>query len=146
MYANVAEIESALENLAAAYPTLCELFTPPNATHAGRTTHILRVGRRGAGEVDGMLLLGGVHAREWVPPDALVSLAADLLEAGGGGLGLGYGGVSFSPAQIATLLDTLNLFIFPCVNPDGRDHSQNVVGLWRKNRRPAPPGHPGANC
>lgn len=29
------------------------------------------------------------------------------------------------------------VFIFPCVNPDGRNFSQTVDAMWRKNRNPA---------
>ncbi len=146
MYLNVTEIESAITNLNVAHPETTQLIEPPHATHEGRTTQVLRVGTRAADEADGILALGGLHAREWVPPDALVSLAADLLEAHAGGTGLRYGGTAFTAAQIATLLDTVNLFFFPCANPDGRAHSQTVAGNWRKNRRPAPPGLGGPSC
>jgi len=90
-YLNVIEIESALQNLAAAYPATTELLEAPNLSHEGRQIHVLRIGTRGSDEVDGILILGGVHAREWVPPDALISLAADLLVAHKFGRGLGYG-------------------------------------------------------
>jgi murein tripeptide amidase MpaA len=139
-YLNVAEIESALQNLAAAYPDAAELVACPHPTHEGRQTHVLRIGTSGGAEVDGVLLLGGVHAREWVPPDALVSLAADLLEAHRLGSGLGYGGQQFSAAQVARILADLDLFVFACVNPDGRHQSQTGDALWRKNRRPHPAG------
>ncbi|SNS32880.1 Repeat domain-containing protein [Geodermatophilus pulveris] len=135
-YLNAVEIESALQNLAAAYPDAAELVPCPHLTHEGRRTHVLRVGTSDATDVDAVLLLGGVHAREWVPPDALVSLAADLLEAFSLGTGLGYGGQKFSSAEIQQIMGTINLLIYPCVNPDGRQHSQTVDALWRKNRRP----------
>lgn len=146
MYLNVTEIESALAALATAYPATSELIATPHATHEGRTTHVLRVGARGAHEADGVLLLGGVHAREWVPPDALVAFAADLLEAYGGGTGLVYGGASYTAADVRRLMETVNLFVLACVNPDGRAHSQTVDAGWRKNRRPAPSGSTGASC
>jgi len=85
---------------------------------------------------DGVLLLGGMHAREWVPPDALISLAADLLEAYDAGTGLAYGGASFSANEVRRILESLNLYVFPCVNPDGRRFSQTSDAMWRKNRRP----------
>ena len=83
-----------------------------------------------------------MHAREWVPPDALVYLAADLLEAHAQGTGLRYGGQSFSAEQIRDLVEGLSLVLFPCVNPDGRHYSQTVEPLWRKNRRTVQPGLP----
>jgi len=140
VYLNVVEIESALQNLAAAYPGLTELVACPNATHEGRQSHILRVGAAGSADADGVLFLGGVHGREWVPPDALVSLAADLLEAYKLGTGLGFGGQQCTSADIRRIVENVNLFFFPCVNPDGRRYSQTTDAMWRKNRRP----HPGA--
>ncbi|HWM06371.1 MAG TPA: M14 family metallopeptidase [Actinophytocola sp.] len=134
-YLNVDEITSALQNLAAAYPATTELITCPHPTHEGRQTQVLRIGTRPASEVDGVLLLGGVHAREWVPPDALVLLAADLLEAHGKSKGLRYGEQRFSATDVQEILARLNLFVFACVNPDGRRHSQAGDPLWRKNRR-----------
>lgn len=146
MYLNVAEIESAITSLQGAHPDTTEIFTPPHPTHEGRTARLLRVGTRAADEADGILLLGGMHAREWVPPDALISLAADLLEAHALGTGLGYGSASFTAAQVAQVVENVNLFLYPCVNPDGRAFSQTTSPMWRKNRRPAPAGHTGPSC
>ena len=85
---------------------------------------------------DGVLPLGGIHAREWVPPDALVSLAADLLEAYTAGRGLGYGGRYFPASDVQQSLEQANLFLYACVDPDGRRFSQTAESQWRKNRRP----------
>ena len=67
-YLNIFEIESALENLAAAYPETSELIACPNLTHEGRQSRVLRVGAKQDAAADGVLILGGVHAREWTPP------------------------------------------------------------------------------
>ena len=138
VYLNVDEIESALQNLAAAYPALTELITLPNASHEGRSSRCLRIGSDASR--DGVLVLGGVHAREWVPPDALVSFAADLLEAYTAGTGLGYGGRYFPASDVQQVLEQANLFLYACVNPDGRRFSQTAESQWRKNRRPHPSG------
>ena len=135
-YLNIDEISTAVRSLAAAYPGAAELITCPNLTHEGRKVQVLRIGTSGPSDVDGVLLLGGVHAREWVPPDALVSLAADLLEAHQRGTGLGYGGQQFSSADVERIVSGVNLFVVACVNPDGRRHSQTAEPMWRKNRRP----------
>jgi murein tripeptide amidase MpaA len=135
-YLNVDEIESALENLAAAYPATTELITVPNLSHEGRQTHVVRVGATNS-EQDSVLILGGVHAREWVPPDALISLAADLLEALDRGTGLVYGGKSFAASDIRQVMQALSIIVYPCVNPDGRHFSQTADPQWRKNRRPS---------
>ena len=136
-YLNVGEIESALQNLAAAYPATTELLRAPNLSHEGRQIHVLRIGTKSSDEADGILILGGVHAREWVPPDALISLAADLAEAYKLGTGLGYGSKNSRRMRFA-IMESLNLFVCACVNPDGRHYSQTNDPLWRKNRRPHP--------
>ncbi|MFJ8111879.1 M14 family metallopeptidase [Streptomyces sp. NPDC096132] len=146
MYLNVAEIQSAITSLNAVHPEATEVITAPHPTHEGRTTALLRIGTRPADEVPGILVLGGVHAREWVPPDALVSLAADLLEAHESATGLGYGSSYFTAPQVRHVVENLDLFVFPCVNPDGRAFSQTTSAMWRKNRRPAPAGHTGPSC
>lgn len=135
-YLNVDEIDSALVNLAAAYPTASELISAPHPTHEDRLCRILKIGTAGDGPRPGVLLLGGVHAREWVPPDALVALCADLLEASDTGTGLRYGNGYFAANDIRRVLDCLDVIVFPCVNPDGRHFSQTREPGWRKNRRP----------
>jgi murein tripeptide amidase MpaA len=136
-YMNVTEVESALTALAAAHPTLCELITLPNATIEGRTSHAVRLGTQPANTVDAFYLTGGVHAREWGSCEILVNLAVDLCDAYAGGTGLTYGGKAFSAGQVKVLMEQMNIILFPCVNPDGRNLSQTSVPLWRKNRNQA---------
>jgi hypothetical protein len=138
-YMNVTEVESALIGLAAAYPSICELITLPHMTVEGRTSHAVRLGTAPANTVDAYYLTGGVHAREWGSCEILVNLATDLCEAYDGGTGVGYGGKYFSAAEVKALMESINIIIFPCVNPDGRNYSQNTAD-WRKNRNPADSG------
>ena len=132
-YLNVDEIEVAIETLARAHPNVTELIQLPNATSEGRHSHALRIGPPDASGLDAVVITGGLHAREWVPPDALVNLAADLLEAHAGGTGLRYGGQRFSADDIRSVVRGMQLVLFPCVNPDGRHHSQTSSdAMWRK--------------
>jgi hypothetical protein len=78
-YMNVAEIETAIEALAGAYPTSCQRIELPHLSHEGRRIGALRIGMQASRPA--ALLLGGLHAREWVPPDLMIALSADLLEA-----------------------------------------------------------------
>ena len=41
------------------------------------------------------------------------------------------GGKYFTPENIRSIIDNLNLLFFPCVNPDGRNYSQTVESLSR---------------
>lgn len=139
-YLNTTEVESALIALAGAHPTICELITLPHVTVEGRTSHAIRLGTAAANTVDAYYLTGGVHAREWGSSDILVNLATDLCDAYAGGTGLGYGGKYFSAAQVKALMERINIIIFPCANPDGRNYSQNSFAMWRKNRNTADSG------
>src|SRR5215472_14541095 len=141
-YMNVTEVESALIALNAAHPSICELIPLPNPTIEGRTSHAVRLGTQAANTVDAYYVTGGVHAREWGSCEILVNLATDLCDAYAAGTGLGYGGKYFSAAEVKALLEQINIIIFPCVNPDGRNFSQCGVAnaMWRKNRDPADSG------
>ena len=139
-YLNVTEVESGLAGLAGAYPAFTELITLPNATYESRTCHALRIGTGSAASKDGVFIIGGVHAREWGSCEICLNFAADLLEAYTSGTDLVYGGKSFTAAQIKALVEGLNLYVFPLVNPDGRHQSQTAVSYWRRNRNPADSG------
>ncbi len=77
--------------------------------------------------------------------DICINFATDLLEAYVGGTGLTYGGKSFNATQIRSVVEGLNVYVFPDVNPDGRHYSQNNNAIWRRNRNPAPSGG-NTNC
>ncbi|MGI8808050.1 MAG: M14 family zinc carboxypeptidase [Acidimicrobiales bacterium] len=137
-YLNVVEVESALAGLAKEYPDITELITLPNKTWEGRTSHVLRIGHDSLH--DGVLFTACQHAREWGGAEISVYFAADLLEAYTGGTGLTYGGTSFSSWTVQAIVDRLSVFVYPCVNPDGRKFDQEHDALWRKNRSPANSG------
>ena len=67
-------------------------------------------------------------------------MATDLCEAYAGGTGVRLWRKDFSAAEVKALIEEMDIMIFPCVNPEGRDFSQNGVPLWRKNRNPADSG------
>lgn len=134
MYHNVTEIETAIANLAAAHPTIAELIELPEESFEGRTIHCLRIGSNAPGAVDGVLFVFGHHAREWVPPEIALGLLADLLDAYAGNHGLTYGGKSYTAMQVQEIVDNLNVFAVPCVNPDGREYTMTVDTDWRRNR------------
>jgi murein tripeptide amidase MpaA len=139
-YLNYGEVETALINLAAAHPSICTLITLPQTTVEGRTSHALRLGGGPPGSRDCVMIIGGVHAREWGSPDIAINFAADLLGAYATNSGLGYGGTMFTAAQIQSLLNSLHVIVFPLVNPDGREYSRTVDADWRRNRNPANSG------
>ena len=134
-YLNVEEIESAIEVAATENPGLCELITLPNITYEGRTCHAIRLAGGPATNRIGVLFLGGVHAREWGSSDILVAFMENIIEAYKNGTSLSFQGKSFTSAEIQRIVEILDIFIFPDVNPDGKAFCQSGTD-WRKNRRP----------
>src|SRR5574337_641599 len=143
-YLNVDEVESALA-VAAGPPnaSFTQLITLPNPTWEGRQCHAIKLGSGAATGRIGVYFLGGVHAREWGSPDILVNFVEQVSQAYRTNSGLTLGGKSFSATDIQTIVNKLDIFIFPQANPDGRNFSMNSDPGWRKNRRPADPAHPG---
>ena len=134
-YLNVVEVESGLRALEYHYPGWASRVALPNLTHEGRRCHALRIGRPGR-RAPTLLVTGCVHAREWGGADIAVSWAADLLAAVTRRTGLRYGEARASRDALRAALETINVLVFPQVNPDGRDWSQRHDALWRGNRRP----------
>jgi carboxypeptidase T len=146
-YLNVDEVESALA-LAARPPNAAfsQLIRLPNKTWENRTCHALKIGNGGGARRPGVYLLGGIHAREWGSSDILIALIEVLQAAYRNNTAITLGGKTFSAANIQRIVNTLDLFIFPQANPDGRHHSMTDDVMWRKNRRPAPAGDADPAC
>ncbi len=137
-YLTVEGIQSAVSHVAGTYPELCQQITLPERSHEGRTITGLRIGKGSWSDRPGVLFLGGVHARELINPDLLCSLALRLCQSYRSGTPLTFGSKSFSASAIKRIVDTLDTFVIPLVNPDGRHYVQNPSGdpWWRKNRSP----------
>lgn len=139
-YLNVDEVESAMLVAAATHPALATIIEMPEPSHEGRVCRAIRLSGPVKGAKVGFCFSAGVHAREWGNPDVLVSLMERLLAAYAAGAGLSFGAVAFSAKQVKSILDRVNLYIFPQVNPDGRKYSMEKDAFWRKNRRPTSGG------
>jgi murein tripeptide amidase MpaA len=132
-YLSYEEIVAGVRALANAHPDTCRLVELPNPSVEGRPVLALELGDGCAGARTA-IYVGGVHAREWIPPDALVYLCADLLEARANGVGLTYGAARIEAEEIRRIFSGMRLVVLPCANPDGRVYSQEVDPDWRKNR------------
>jgi len=138
MYRTVAQIDQLGGLLAQFFPQHCQRFQLPELSVLGRPVFALRV-RAGAGDNRrGVLLVGGVHARELMNPDALVEFAVALVVSYRNGTDIVLGGRVWPANDVKVLMDTLDIYLVPCTNPDGRHHVMTVDDLWRKNRRDNP--------
>ncbi len=143
MYRTVAQLDSLSALLAQFFPQQVSRFPLAETSVQGRPVFGLRL-RAGGGEQErrGVLLIGGTHARELMNPDMLIELAVDLMVSYRDGTDLVLGNRTWVAADLKLILDTLDLYIVPCINPDGRIHVMTVDDLWRKNRR----DNPGTAC
>jgi carboxypeptidase T len=141
-YLTAEGIESAILHINEKYPSITEINPLPETSHQGRISRVLKISKANStsssSKRNGVLFLGGVHAREIVNPDLLVTFAFNLCQAYSSNSRLVFGGKTYDAASIKKLIEGLDIFIFPLVNPDGRAYVQSPTGepMWRKNRNP----------
>jgi len=144
-YLNVSEVESALAAATSGpYTGFTQLIPLPNLSWEGRQCNAIKIANGSGPGRPGVYFLGGVHAREWGSADILINLVEQLEQAYQTNSGLTFGSRTFSAADIQTIVNTIDIFVFPQANPDGRNHSMTADSMWRKNRRTAPPNS--GNC
>lgn len=136
-YLTSTAIEQCLVWLNTSYPSFTQLL-PFGTSEHGRPIRAILI-RAGAGDRNGALLIGGTHAQELINPDCLVGLAFKLCWAYDNNLGLIFGGKEWSRTEVRLLVDGMDIFIVPNINPDGREYVQTTPGpvnheQWRKNR------------
>jgi murein tripeptide amidase MpaA len=151
-YMNVEEIEDELKVHDQVYSDLVELIKLPNKTWEGRVSTAIRIHSGTETDKPSVMFIGGVHAREWGTSDICMHFIRNLLIHYKSNSTLKYGNKIFTPEQVKTIIENIDIIVFPDVNPDGKAYSQtnfeesgdrnkNNV-LWRKNRNPNPVPNP----
>jgi len=135
-YMTADEVESALINLQSLHPDLVSLIELPHRSWEDRISHAVRVRAGKKTNRDGVLFTGSMHAREWGGSDICMTFLLNIINAYRSNSEMTYGGKRFTAAQIRSILENIDLFVFPDVNPDGKNYSQTQDMWWRKNRNP----------
>lgn len=141
MYRTITQLDEAIESLVNTRPDLSTRVTLNNSVE-GRPIHALRLRAGGGTNRRGILIVGGMHARELMNPDAIIELAFDLVQAYTSETGLSYGGAQWSTLDVRVMMETLDIWMLPCANPDGRNYVMTTDWNWRMNRR----DNPGTPC
>ena len=143
MYRTIEQLDEAIDSLVNSRPDLCTRVSLNNSVE-GRPIHALRLRAGGGANRRGVLIVGGVHARELMNPDAIIELAFDLVIGYTREIDLAYGGAVISALDVRIMMETLDIWMLPCANPDGRNHVMKAGGdrMWRMNRR----DNPGTLC
>jgi murein tripeptide amidase MpaA len=139
-YLSVDEVEAAIVLGERNHPLVFERIALPHLTWERRRCHSFRIGLSDGRKRPAVCFLAGVHGREWGGPDILIYLGMRLLRAYRDGNSIRLGHEVFTPAQVRAIVETIDVVVFPQVNPDGRRFSMERYPMWRKNRRPAPKG------
>ncbi|GHC77487.1 M14 family zinc carboxypeptidase [Streptomyces flavofungini] len=135
MYRTVSQLDMVITQLATSFPQLCTRTQLPEPSLQGRPVFALRL-RAGPGAGRrAVLFVGGTHARELMNPDALVELALDLVGSYQNGTAVEYGGRTWTALDVRLILESLDVWIVPCANPDGRHRVMTVDNMWRGNLR-----------
>jgi murein tripeptide amidase MpaA len=135
-YLSADEVEEALKNMSNEHSDLVSLIELPHKTWEESLSHAVRLSVGEEQGRKGVLFTGSMHAREWGGSDICISFLINLINAYKSNEPLQYGGKVFSASQIQTIFETIDLIVFPDVNPDGKNYSQFVEKMWRKNRNP----------
>jgi hypothetical protein len=124
-YTEYDELIPILQNLANTYPSICKLYDVGD-TWENREIWALKisdnVATHEAGEKD-ILVNGNHHAREIMTVEVPLHLAKNLCEK--------YPG----DPDVKLIVDNVETWIIPMLNPDGHNHVFKVYSMWRKNRR-----------
>jgi hypothetical protein len=140
-YLDALGIDAAFAKLKVEFPALTELTDLPERTSgydgvqpglAGpATVKLFRITKNPSiFSKPALLIVAGLHAREWAPPLAAIEFASQLLNK--------YAPGSADPDIIAInqIVDGLDILFVGATNPDGINYSHYDQRDWRKNRRP----------
>ena len=142
MYRTVRQIDSATNLLSLFFPNFFTRVRLPETSVEGRAVYALQIRAGGGGARRAVFIAGGTHARELMNPDAIIELAIDLVMSYSNGTDIRYGAKTFTADEVKLILEAMDIWLLPCVNPDGRNYVMTVDDMWRKNRR----DNPGTSC
>jgi carboxypeptidase T len=147
-YMNADEIDSVLANLHTLYPDLVSVIDLPYKTWNSRVCKAVYVhaGKNNDSDRVGVFVTGGIHAREWGGSDICINFLVNLIQSYKNKTDLTYGDMTFTHSQVQNMMENIDLYVFPDVNPDGKIFSQKnddpdepseIESIWwRKNRNP----------
>lgn len=128
-YMTLSEIEAAIDQLYSDHPNIVAPKISLGQTIEGRDMYAFMISDNPiSSETETeVLYTAAIHAREVITPMVLLNFADSLTE--------NYG----VDPEITQMVDNRQIWIVPCVNPDGYYHNEYTDplggGMWRKNRR-----------
>jgi murein tripeptide amidase MpaA len=121
-YMSYSQIVGFINNLASAHPELCEVFSIGTSIE-GRDLWVLHIAGTDEFNKPAVFYESLIHAREWIAGPIVLYLADHLVN-----------NYDADP-DVQALVDALDIYLLPCVNPDGYVYTWQHDRMWRKNRR-----------
>ncbi|MBL7743114.1 MAG: T9SS type A sorting domain-containing protein [Chitinophagaceae bacterium] len=127
-YYSFAQMEAAMNALVAAYPSIVQK-TSLGLSHQGRDIWCMKISDNVNTDETGepeVLYMGLQHAREAIGGSSMIFFMQYLCE------------FYATDNRVKDLVDNREVFIIPCMNPDGWEYNRLNGGAgsgWRKNRR-----------
>ncbi|KRT84501.1 Peptidase [Oryctes borbonicus] len=115
-YNRYPEIESYVQRLADDYPNIVKL-EQFQTTYQGRSMWLVKIGS-GNRSKPAILIDGGIHAREWISPAVVLYVIQQLVE----------------NKDNKHMIENINWYIIPVLNPDGYEYTFSHERFWRLNR------------
>lgn len=122
-YLNLSEVNNYLDELANANPQIARVITVGTSLQGRPIRGLALKGGAQIGRTPAVLFEGCQHAREWISVMVPLYIATQLIR--------DYG----VDPTVTRLLNRIEIYIVPVVNPDGYEYTRTNNRLWRKNRR-----------
>jgi len=121
-YHTVDEIYSRLQTYASTY-SFVDISTI-GTSHQGRPIRMVTFKLNTNANKASIFISGSMHAREWISAPTVQWIMEQLLD-----------GYSNNDPDAMFLLQGLDFYFVPVINPDGLEYTKTNNRLWRKNRR-----------
>ncbi|XP_006812373.1 carboxypeptidase B-like [Saccoglossus kowalevskii] len=122
VYHTFDEINTWMDTIVTTYPSLASQFTV-TTSYEGRKITGLKIGSAGSNK-PAVFLCGCEHAREWISTAVMLYTVGLLID--------NYG----TDPEVTDLMDSVDYYIVPVLNPDGYVWSWTDDRMWRKTRSP----------
>lgn len=128
-YYSFAEMNAAMDALVSNYPTLVQKISIGTSVE-GRNLWCIKISDNVSTDENNepeILYIGVQHARESIGGSSMIFFMQYLCER------------YAVDSRIKDIVDNREIFIIPCMNPDGWEYNRSIAsgggGMWRKNRR-----------
>jgi len=117
-YHRLDDIYKYMDYLAKTYPKIASVGSA-GKTIEGREMKYLKISS-GSRNAKKFWVDGGIHAREWAATASAAFVMKELVE---------------NRSKYSSIVNNIDFYVMPVMNPDGYEYSHTRERMWRKNRR-----------